>query len=97
MIINFVIDDRTREQILFLAKGLPLTFVNTHEYHIMTKEELDEMGYVGAQKLKDGRYRYKAPVQLAMNHYRRMCRAYQRDGYEGVEAHIDYINKLPNA
>lgn len=97
MTINFTIDDKTREQILFLAKRLPLTFVNTHENHIMTKEELDEFGYVGATALKNGKYLYKYPVQLAMNHYRRMCRAYQRDGFKGVEAHIDYIKKLPDA
>lgn len=91
------IDKKTSEQLMFLAKKLPLVMVNTHEKHIMTKEELDEMGYVGAEELPDGTYLYKAPVQIAKNHYRCMRNRFRKHGMPGLEKYIDEIKALKNA
>lgn len=90
-----LISEDTKQKLLFLAGNLPLVMVETHEKHFMTKEELDEIGYVGAEKLEDGRYVYKYPVQIAMNHYRRLANAYRKHGFEGCAKYIDEIKKLP--
>lgn len=94
---GFHIDDTTHKQLLFLAGRLPLVMVMTHEKHIYTKEELEEMGWVGATEFKDGKYVVRMPVQVAKNHYRCMKRRFLRHGTKGVEKYIDEINALPNA
>jgi len=94
---GFHIDKQTHEQILFLAKRLPLVMVQTHEVHIYTKEELEEIGWVGASTFKDGKYVVQMPVQLAKNHYRCMRRRFIKHGSEGISKYIDEIKALPNA
>lgn len=89
-----IVTNRTRQQLIFLAGQLPLVMVQTHEKHIMTKAELEEMGYVGAEELEDGRFMYNAPVQVAMNHFRSLRRAFQREGIAGCEKYIEQINGL---
>jgi hypothetical protein len=91
------IDMVTHDQLTFLSGKLPLVMVNTHEKHIMTKAELEEMGYVGAEKMEDGRYMYKAPVMVAQNHYRCMRRAFLRGGTEAVGKYIERVKSLKNA
>lgn len=91
------IDNKTKKMLLVIASKLPVTLIVTHEKHYMTKEELEEYGYVGAEKLEDGRYLYKYPVQYAQNHYRQLRKAYQKDGFDGCSAYIDKIKSLKNA
>ena len=88
---------KTQKQLRSLANKMPLVLMNTHEKHIMTKEELDEMGYVGAEQMADGTYLYQSPVQIALNHYRALKKAWIKDGFKGCSNYIDRINKLPNA
>lgn len=91
------IDITTHKQIMYLATILPLVWVMSHEKHYMTKEELDEMGYVGAQDLGNGTHVYRAPVMIAKNHYRCMRRRFMRHGAKGLEKYIDEIKKLQDA
>lgn len=88
------IDNKTKKQLLFLAGKLPVVLVNTHEKHIMTKDELEEMGYVGAEKMDDGRYVYNSPLQIAMNHYRGLMKAFRKSGAKGCGEYIDKINAI---
>lgn len=90
------IDKTTHEQLLTLAGMLPLVMVRSHEKHIVTKEELEEMGWVGAEKMEDGKYLYKAPVMIAQNHYRCMKRAYLKNGAPGLDRYIERIKSLKN-
>ncbi len=84
----------TQKKLRLLADKMPMVLVNTHEVHIMTKEELDEYGYVGAEKFKDGSYKVPMPVQIAMNHYRGLKKAWLKDGFKGCAAYIEKINKI---
>jgi hypothetical protein len=92
-----ILDAETQKQLRELAKGMPIVIRNTHEKHIYTKEELDEWGYVDAEKLPDGRYLFNYPVQIAVNHYRALKKAWQKNGFKGASDYIDRINNLPNA
>lgn len=94
---GFKLDETTVAQLNHLAGMLPLVMVNTHEKHIYTKEELDDMGWVGAEKMEDGKYLVKMPVQIAKNHFRCMKRRFLRGGSKAVSAYIDEIKALPNA
>jgi hypothetical protein len=91
------IDSKTKQQLLYLASKLPVVMMQTHEKHFLTKEELEESGYVGAEELEDGRYLYMYPVQLAQNHYRCLRKAFIDGGIEAVGKYIDNVKKLPNA
>lgn len=75
---------------------LPLVMVKSHEKQILTKEELEEMGYVGAEEIEPGKYLYKAPVMVAQNHYRCMKRTFLKHGQPGLMAYIDRIKALKN-
>ena len=77
-----------------VADNMRPVMMNTHEKHIMTKEELDEMGFAHAEKLPTGSYIYKAPVQLAFNHYRALKKAFKAKGFSGCAAYITRINNL---
>ncbi len=94
---KYPVDKQTAKRILILASKMPLVWVNSHEKHIMTKAELDEMGYVGATDLGDGKYMYKAPVMVAKNHYRCMRRRYEKHGVAGLDKYIDEIKELKDA
>lgn len=91
-----VLDANTVKQLKTLADKMPIVWRFCIEKHIMTQQELDEMGFVGAEKLPDGTYMYKAPVQIAVNHLRALKKAWKRSGYEGASNYIDKINSLPN-
>ena len=88
---------QTQKQLKGIAESMPMVLQNTHEKHFMTKEELDEMGYVGAEKMKDGTYVYPAPVQIAFNHYRALKKAWLKGGVKSCKQYILKIEKLPNA
>jgi hypothetical protein len=92
-----ILDAETQKQLRDLAKQMPLVIRNTHEKHIYTKEELDEWGYANAHKLPDGTYVYNYPVQIAVNHYRALKKAWKKNGLKGASDYIDKINNLPNA
>ena len=77
-----------------MASQLPMVMTESHEKHIMTKAELEEMGYVGAEEMPDGTYTYKAPVQMAANHFRRLRKAYQKYGLAGCKDYVVKINHL---
>lgn len=80
-----------------IVTKIPTVRTMTHEKHRMTKEELDELGYVGAEKLADGTYSYPYPVMVAMNHYRHLKKAYQTGGAEACMAYLDKIKKITDA
>lgn len=90
--------DKEDEKILrAYCRKLPLVFENTCELHVMTGQELLDMGYV----LEDGRtidpeekYEYKMPVRIAVNHYRRLKIAWINDREAGVDHYIKGLAKL---
>lgn len=93
----FTLTKDTQHFLLSLAAKMPIVLTSTHEKHIMTNEELIEMGYVGAEKMEDGKYLYKAPVQISKNHYRALKKAYLKNGAAGCSKYIAKIKALPDA
>ena len=94
---TFILTKDIQHFLLSLAAKMPVVIVSTHEKHIMTNDELVEMGYVGAEKMEDGKYLYKAPVQMHKNHYRALKKAYIKKGAVGCGQYIDKIKALPDA
>lgn len=79
------------------ADHLPVVMIETYEVHKMTGAELIEMGYVvmdGKEINPEKKYNYNAPVQIAANHYRRLKRAWIKDGEAGVSKYIHHIADL---
>ena len=74
-----------------IADNMRLIMVNTHEKHLMTKEELEEIGHADAEQLPNGTFIYRAPVQIAMNHFRALKNAFKKNSFEGC---LNYINKI---
>lgn len=85
------------EQILKIyCDKLPVIQQQTHEVHLLTGAELQDMGYVereGEPINPEKMYRYNAPVLLALNHYRRLKRAWMRYGYEGLKNYLTEVKK----
>jgi hydrogenase maturation factor HypF (carbamoyltransferase family) len=79
-----------------IAATMRMVLVWTHEVHLMTKEEMEEMGHVDAEKLEDGMYAVKMPVQIAKNHYRALKKNFKRTGWDGCRSYIMKINALEN-
>lgn len=80
-----------------LAGQLPMVMHNTLEVHIMTGQEILDMGYVlheGQVIDPEVNYRYNQPVQIAANHFRRLKRAYYRDGKLGLVNYVIEIKEL---
>lgn len=78
------------------CKKLPIIQTQTHEVHLLTGKELQEMGYVeheGQVIDPEKTYRYNAPVLLAANHYRRLKRAWMRNGQVGIENYLREVKK----
>ncbi len=79
------------------AARMPVVMHNTHEVHIMTGAELLEMGYVeheGEKLIPAKKYHFNTPVQLAANHFRRLKRAWLKDGESGIRKYIFEISDL---
>lgn len=76
------------------AAKLPTVLHNTHEVHIYTGQELIDMEEVppkGQHFDPERKYLYKYPVQLASNHYRRLKKAYLKNGDDGI---VDYLKQV---
>ena len=79
------------------AAKMPIVMQNAHEVHKMTGAELIEMGYVeqeGEIIIPEKMYAYNAPVQVAANHYRRLKKAWLKNGQDGLKTYISKITKL---
>ena len=69
---------------------------NTVEKHRLTGFQLKEIGYVppeGVVLFDTMMYDYNYPVIRDMNHERRVRRAFERNGWEGVNAYFESLLK----
>lgn len=79
------------------ARVLPVVMEWTSKKHKMTGEEMKEMGFVeemGGEVDSEGKYVYSMPVQMAANHYRRLKRAWLKDGQPGLTKYLKHIVQL---
>jgi hypothetical protein len=79
------------------ADKMPIVFHNTHEVHYMTGAEILDFGHVvkeGEKLDPEKKYAYNMPVQLAANHYRRLKRAWLKNGEEGIKQYVSHIAQL---
>jgi hypothetical protein len=85
------------KQIEEVAGTLPLVMRNTCEKHIMTgKEMIEDLDWTkidGKPVLPSERYLVNQPVQIAINHKRKMKKLYQKYDVAGVHG---YINAVKN-
>lgn len=79
------------------AAKLPDVLHNTHEVHIYSGQELIDMEEEppkGQIFDPEEKYLYKYPVQLASNHYRRLKKAYIKNGDDGVVGYLKQVYTL---
>ena len=79
------------------AGKLPVIMYNTHEVHIVEGSELIELNYDDPKdgKIKaDKKYFVNMPVQIAANHYRRLKKAWLKDGQKGLQAYLNNIASI---
>lgn len=81
-----------------LSAQLPVVFEYSTEEHVVDGSELIAQGHA---EHEDGRmvhagmkYKQNMPVMIAANHERRLRKAYEKHGKEGILSYIDEINKL---
>jgi hypothetical protein len=84
-----------------LGSKLPIVFYQVKESGRYTGQELILVGLEKDEKgqalIPDKIYLYEQPVQIAVNHYRRMRKAWEMWGYEGVNKYVDKINLMEAA
>lgn len=86
-----------REFQMFVDTYVPKFLVNSTETHILSGKELLEWGFthdpdhdnvpIDPAKI----YKYKQPVQTEVDHVRRIRRAYQSNGKEGIDHYLGSI------
>ncbi len=90
-----MITRQLHKELMYIAGNLPAVVTNTHEKQIIDAEEYFEM--FEKQPAKEdiipkgphkGKVMIEYPVQVASNHYRRLRRAYIKNGQPGVIAYI---------
>lgn len=93
---KYEVDKEDLEILKAYTDQMPVIMNQTHEVHRMTGEELIEMGYAerDGEKINPKKtYLYNAPVLMAANHYRRLKRAWLRDGEAGIKAYLIEVAK----
>ncbi len=87
------------------AAKMPMVLENTLENHLMTGLEVKQLrAEYGEECIKDERikmqddkkYHWAMPVQIAANHYRRLKKAWFKDGQKGLSKYISKIVELAN-
>lgn len=94
-----MISAQIHKELMYIASQLPIVMDWSCEYHIVTMDEAKEHYPETPEKdfavIKKGPNKDKVvvnfPVQIAVNHYRRMKKAFVKKGQPGV---IDYIQKV---
>jgi hypothetical protein len=77
-----------------LAATLPVIFNHSQEKRIVSGAELIEDYVEGADDVDaDKKYIENMPVMIAINHYRKMKRLYQKDGFPRVLAYMKAVRK----
>lgn len=80
------------------AKILPVILSNTHEKHILSGAEIIELGTIekidGKAIVHERKYVMPMPVQLYWNHFRRLKKAYSKEGYIGVKRYVALVESI---
>lgn len=79
-----------------LPENIRSMLVHTTEKHLLTGAQLKEWGYEApdGQVIIDAMlYKYDFAVIRDMNHERRMRRAFERNGYEGLNSYFESLLK----
>jgi hypothetical protein len=82
-----------------IAERLPVVMEHTIEVHLLKGSEILEWGTVNEIDGKpidpEKEYRYNMPVQIAVNHYRRLKRAWKKSkNFDAFMAYMKRIDKL---
>lgn len=96
---NRKLDADDEKDLMEYVAQLPIIMETTHEVHNMKGSELLEMGYVemeGQIINPELYYNYNAPVQIAVNHYNRLKKAWIRHGQKGLAKYIADVFELCN-
>lgn len=86
------------ETLLHIANELPQLNINCHEKHYLRGEEILADGIIdeieGEKIIPEKIYMMRYPVIMAANHYRRLKRAWIKNGLEGVHAYVSTIGEM---
>jgi hypothetical protein len=100
---KYILTKAVQKQLKVWADKLPIVMYTTHEWHYLKGHEvLDMFESTGADTIEgidipktdivpDGTYRYPFPVQIAINHYRKLKKAWLKSGSEGVKKYVDNL------
>lgn len=80
-----------------VAGDLPTMMATTQEVHLVLGSELIDQGqteYNGQPIRPEILYRQYMPVKMAINHYRRLKRAFNRDGAQGAQQYLNTIDQI---
>lgn len=81
-----------------IADQLPVIMQHCSELHHVLGEDLIAQGETkltnGETILATKKYTQYMPVMIAMNHRRRLRKAYEENGGDGIAAYISNINKM---
>lgn len=76
------------------VKKLPIIMEQSKEIHIMTGAEILETGAheIDGEPINlEKKYEYPMPVQIQVNHYRRIKSAWLKDGQPGVQKYLNEV------
>lgn len=90
-----------RKLLLGFVSKMPTIMIGTKELHIMTGAEIIEQGLQETMKLKEGevlkpnlKYLVPFPVQIAANHYRRLKKAWKKDGEKWLSNYFNSVKSV---
>jgi hypothetical protein len=75
---------------------MPTLTQATCEIHTMTGAELKDIGYVEDKNkplIDDEKYEFRYPVILGNNHYRRLKKAWLKDGEPGLKKYFEGVKE----
>ena len=90
-------NSKIRNELRQIAASMPIVMRHTSEKQIMTGEELlqDEIYEVEGEKVDPAKtYVFHAPVQIAINHYRKLKKMYKKHGIPGIKMYCTEIYRI---
>jgi hypothetical protein len=95
------VDKQLQKIINGIADKLPVVMQHTSELHHVLGEDLIEQGHTvltnGEKVVPGKKYQQHMPVMLAVNHRRKLKKAFELNGGDGIAAYIAEVNKMIDA
>ena len=91
-------DEQIFDIIKQLAEQMPVVMEHSTELHRVDGTELIAQGHTeiepGVKVVAGIKYQQNMPVMIAINHERRMRKAYKKNGQQGLLNYVDMIKNM---